>query len=194
MRKDFYIFRHGETDLNQQKRWQGSGMDYNLNETGIAQAKSLADKLSGKGLQIIYSSPLRRARHTAEIAARQLNIPLEIEENLKECYYGNAEGKPIAELEKECPEILLNWTNPDEKYKNICFPGGESKQKALERVLSVIIRLSEKPYACMGVAIHGGTMAQLLNYYKVPFKTIPNCGVFHLIYDGSRFFVDGSVF
>ena len=46
MRKDFYVFRHGETELNRQKRWQGSGMDYDLNETGIKQAEELLEKLA----------------------------------------------------------------------------------------------------------------------------------------------------
>ena len=50
MRKDFYVFRHGETDLNRQKRWQGSGMDYDLNQNGRAQAEYLAEKLAGKGI------------------------------------------------------------------------------------------------------------------------------------------------
>ena len=45
MRKDFYVFRHGETELNKQKRWQGSGMDYDLNENGVKQAQGLIEKL-----------------------------------------------------------------------------------------------------------------------------------------------------
>ena len=71
---DFYIFRHGETDINKQKRWQGSGTDVDLNETGRAQAACLFDKLKDKKLEIIYSSPLIRAYHTAQIAAKPLGI------------------------------------------------------------------------------------------------------------------------
>ena len=69
MRKEFYVFRHGETELNRQKRWQGSGMDYELNESGRQQAEELAQKLAGKGLEIIFSSPLKRALQTAETVA-----------------------------------------------------------------------------------------------------------------------------
>ena len=73
MAKDFYIFRHGETELNRRRRWQGSGTDYDLTEDGVSQAEELSAKLAGKGIEVIYSSPLLRARHTAEIAARKLS-------------------------------------------------------------------------------------------------------------------------
>jgi len=86
--KDFYIFRHGETELNRRRRWQGSGTDYDLTEDGVSQAEELSAKLAGKGIEVIYSSPLLRARHTAEIAARMLKVPVKTEADLRECFYG----------------------------------------------------------------------------------------------------------
>ena len=65
MRKDFYIFRHGETDENLAKRWQGSGVDAPLNVTGIHQAQVLAEKINNLGIEVIYSSPLKRAQQTS---------------------------------------------------------------------------------------------------------------------------------
>lgn len=59
MHKDFYIFRHGETDYNKEKRWQGCGIDIPLNQTGILQAQELAKHLEGKGIEHIYSSNLK---------------------------------------------------------------------------------------------------------------------------------------
>lgn len=112
MAKDFYIFRHGETELNRRRRWQGSGTDYDLTEDGVSQAEELSAKLAGKGIEVIYSSPLLRARHTAEIAARMLKVPVKTEADLRECFYGEAEGRPIAELQKEMPEIVNNWSRP----------------------------------------------------------------------------------
>ena len=131
MAKDFYIFRHGETELNRRRRWQGSGTDYDLTEDGVSQAEELSAKLAGKGIEVIYSSPLLRARHTAEIAARMLKVPVKTEADLRECFYGEAEGRPIAELQKEMPEIVNNWSRPGGDLR---FPGGESRQEALERV------------------------------------------------------------
>ena len=125
MAKDFYIFRHGETELNRRRRWQGSGTDYDLTEDGVSQAEELSAKLAGKGIEVIYSSPLLRARHTAEIAARMLKVPVKTEADLRECFYGEAEGRPIAELQKEMPEIVNNWSRPGGDLR---FPGGESRQ------------------------------------------------------------------
>lgn len=51
MRKDFYVFRHGETELNRQKRWQGSGTDCDLNAAGVRQAEELLEKFRGKSLK-----------------------------------------------------------------------------------------------------------------------------------------------
>lgn len=76
MRKDFYVFRHGETELNRQKRWQGSGTDCDLNAAGVRQAEELLEKFRGKKFEIIFSSPLIRARHTAEVVAGGLGLPV----------------------------------------------------------------------------------------------------------------------
>lgn len=193
MRKDFYVFRHGETDLNKQKRWQGSGMDYDLNQTGTEQAELAVEKLKDKGIEVIFSSPLKRALHTAEIAGQTLHVPVKIENDLRECFYGDAEGQLIADLERDVPEIVNNWYHPD--YWDIRFPNGESKREALNRVLAVLEKLKNEKFKTIGIAIHGGTMAALLNYFKVPFDKIPNCGAFHLVYDKEKgWFVVGNVF
>lgn len=194
MRKDFYIFRHGETDLNRQKRWQGAGADYDLNDTGIKQAAELVEKLRNKKLEVIFSSPLMRAKHTAEIVAERLEIPVIVRENLKECFYGKAEKQLISDLTQTVPEILNNWYNPDEKYADICFPGGESKRVARDRVLTELDALATEVYDNIGVAIHGGTMGQLLNYFKVPYNIIPNCAAFKLIYENGKLIADGGLF
>lgn len=86
MRKDFYVFRHGETDLNKQKGWQGSGVDYDLNEAGVMQARSLVEKLRDKNLQIIFSSPLKRAKHTADTVAEAIHVPVVVKKDLRECF------------------------------------------------------------------------------------------------------------
>ena len=192
MRKDFYVFRHGETDLNKQRRWQGSGADYDLNATGVAQAELAVNKLKEKKLEIIFSSPLKRALHTAEIVGKAVGAEVRAEDDLRECFYGDAEGEPIADLERKYPDILNNWYNP--QYLDIRFPGGEIKAEALNRVLARLEQLRNEPYGTMGVAIHGGTMGALLGHFKVPFAKIPNCAVFHLIYDAAGWRVDGGLF
>lgn len=192
MRKNFYIFRHGETDLNKQKRWQGSGMDYDLNETGVVQAQNLVEKLKDKGLEVIFSSPLKRAFQTAEVVGKALNIPVIVKPGLRECFYGDAEGQLISDLQKQMSEIVGNWANPD--FFDIRFPNGESKKEALDRVLAELLKLTSEDFNIAGIAIHGGTMAAMLNYLHYDFSKLANCAVFHLVYENGAWRVNGDVF
>ena len=91
-RKDFYLFRHGETEYNRLGLRQGQGIDAGLNETGRLQAQKLAVYLEEKEIEVIYTSPLRRARQTAEIAAVRLCIAVISDERLLEGNFGAAEG------------------------------------------------------------------------------------------------------
>ena len=194
MRKDFYIFRHGETELNRQRRWQGSGMDYDLTTTGVAQAQQLLLKLQDKKLEAIFSSPLIRAKHTADVVAQALQIPVIVRENLKECFYGVAEGQLTIDLADRYPEILSHWASLAPEYDDISFPQGESKKTARGRVLAELQKLTAEKYNVMGVAIHGGTMSQLLNYFNVAYDAIPNCAAFHLVFEDGRWFAVGGIF
>ena len=56
MKKDLYIFRHGETDYNLEHRWQGCGLDAVLNENGEEQARKLAEKVLSLGMTVLYCS------------------------------------------------------------------------------------------------------------------------------------------
>jgi broad specificity phosphatase PhoE len=93
----FWFLRHGQTDWNAQDLSQGN-VDIPLNETGLAQARSAALLLRNKGIRSIITSPLSRARVTAEIAAEALgNVPLEVEPDLREVAFGIKEGQPMAD-------------------------------------------------------------------------------------------------
>ena len=68
-----YVIRHGQTDLNKERRMQGR-LGLPLNEIGIEQAKKLRDELGELKFDIVYSSPQERAIQTAEIIAGQTAI------------------------------------------------------------------------------------------------------------------------
>ena len=76
-RVPFWYLRHGETDWNAQGLSQGN-VDIPLNPTGLAQARSAAARLRNRGIATIVSSPLSRARVTAEIAGEALSLPVQI--------------------------------------------------------------------------------------------------------------------
>lgn len=95
-----YIVRHGKTDLNQANVLQGRS-DHPLNDEGLAQARSAADRLRDVCFDRVFSSPLIRAVQTAEIIAPYRTIA--IDERLIEMDYGPYEGLDLHNLP---PEIL----------------------------------------------------------------------------------------
>lgn len=96
VRVPFWYLRHGETDWNARNLSQGN-VDIPLNQNGLAQAKSAAELLKGRGIRSIVASPLGRARITAEIAGETLGLPVEIEDGLREVSFGVQEGQPMTD-------------------------------------------------------------------------------------------------
>lgn len=92
----FFFLRHGETDYNHERRFQGQ-LDSQLNETGLAQAHQAAASLKGQPITSIVASPLSRARVTAEIVGEALGLPVETDDGLMECHLGIYQGMPYQE-------------------------------------------------------------------------------------------------
>lgn len=93
-----FIVRHGETDANVLKRIQGQEVDEPLNATGRKQAEERAEAMSGMTFDVLFSSPLKRARETAEIIAKRLNLPIIYRDELKERSFGLLSGKTFEEV------------------------------------------------------------------------------------------------
>ncbi|MCP4355518.1 MAG: histidine phosphatase family protein [Proteobacteria bacterium] len=179
--KNFYIFRHGETDYNLKKIAQGQSVDEELNETGLAQAKNLAEKLKDKKIEIIYSSPLKRALQTAEIVGSQNNINVVIDDNLKERNFGVIEGKSYDYVQK----ILMDKNDPSFK-----FEGEESRQEMQNRFLDVLHKLIDTEYKNIGISSHGSAIKSLLLYFDDSddiMLTKQNGEVVHIQYENGKF-------
>ena len=86
-----YVTRHGQTQWNQINLVCGVS-DIELNEKGIGQARRLTSDLKEYSIDGIYSSPLIRARQTAEIISKELGVPVIIDQRLFEQNYGIYEG------------------------------------------------------------------------------------------------------
>jgi len=133
------LLRHGATDWNLQGRCQGS-TDRDLSEVGIRQAEQVATLLSNEAIHAIYSSNLRRARRTAELISRPHNLPVIIENDVRELDHGELEGLTFNEIKASYAEFLARWRNiPGE----ICVPGGERLADVAERAwngLTEIVR------------------------------------------------------
>src|SRR5207253_1326141 len=91
----FLFLRHGETEVNRLGLIAGS-RDVPLNDTGRAQARAAAALLARRGIRAVYSSPLVRARSTAECVAAALELPLVQVRELAERDWGALEGQPRA--------------------------------------------------------------------------------------------------
>lgn len=109
-----YFVRHGQTDWNIQNRLQGS-VDIPLNPTGINQAHILADKLHSTHFDLIISSPLSRALHTANIINENRDIPLMTETSLLERSFGCLEGIKGNEYNKN---LFWDYTK-NYQYKDV---------------------------------------------------------------------------
>jgi probable phosphoglycerate mutase len=90
----FWFLRHGETDWNTRNLAQGS-VETRLNARGQEQAESAAKTLRDRGIARLFSSPLMRARETAEIVGTALDLIAHFEPALRETSYGVEEGRPM---------------------------------------------------------------------------------------------------
>ncbi|NUR85684.1 MAG: bifunctional RNase H/acid phosphatase, partial [Nonomuraea sp.] len=135
------LLRHGETPLSIERRFSGLG-DAELTPNGLAQAAAAAERLSREPyrLDVIVSSPLRRARQTAEAVAARTGLEVEVDEDLREADFGDWEGHTFTEVQRQWPAELAAWlAGPD-----AAPPGGESFATAARRVQAAGERLVER--------------------------------------------------
>jgi broad specificity phosphatase PhoE len=163
-----YLVRHGETDWNVEKRIQGR-IDRPLNETGKEQARMAGQKLSPLRAAAIYTSPLLRAQHTAELIAAFQACPLLLEENLREAAYGACEGLTQKEFHERHKDLLQKrGVLSFEEWLGFKVPDdAESPAEIIERVLPVLLRIAG---AHVGenvfVVTHGFVMCTLIAFFK----------------------------
>jgi broad specificity phosphatase PhoE len=145
------LIRHGQTELNAQKRFCGGRSDPPLDELGRAQALALGERFAGE-VERVYASPQRRALETAAV----LGEPIVIEE-LRELDQGSLEGREFHPALVEHADFFQAWKrNPTE----IPVPGGGESMGALaDRVARGIQQIVGERHAGT-VAVVGHQMAQ----------------------------------
>ena len=117
-----YFIRHGQTDSNSGKRFQGR-IDTPLNASGLEQAAKMAAYLQNKKIDAIYSSNLKRAHATAQTLADAKKMQINIREELQEISFGDWEGLSFAEIHAKWPQqIELFFSNPE-----LCLPPNGEK-------------------------------------------------------------------
>jgi broad specificity phosphatase PhoE len=97
------LTRHGHTDRSDPEQYLGQHIRASLTERGREDAGALAERLRGVRIDRIISSPLGRARETAQIIASHTGAPVEIDDRLTELDYGEWEGLTVEEIESTFP-------------------------------------------------------------------------------------------
>jgi probable phosphoglycerate mutase len=123
------VVRHGRTRSNAEGRYQGS-IDTDLDDVGISQAHAL-DAVLPRDVDAIVSSPMRRARRTAEILCAARGLPLAFADAFRERSVGVFEGLTHAEARERHPEL---WRQQATRRWDDAPPGGESIRAVFERV------------------------------------------------------------
>jgi broad specificity phosphatase PhoE len=152
------LLRHGQTAMSAERRFAGRG-DIPLTDLGREQAAAAAARLKARGgIDLIASSPLSRARHTAEAVAEATGAPLVTDEDLAETDFGDWEGMTFAEVMARWPDEMAAWRGS----ADVAPPGGESLSSAARRALAALDRL---------LASHGQSTIVIVSHVT-PIKTI----------------------
>lgn len=150
-----YVTRHGQTQWTIDNIVCGS-TDCDLIQSGIDQAKDLAAGIEKLGIDVIYTSPLRRAAQTAAILAEACGAPVIEDERLTEQCYGAYEGGSRAN-----EEFREAWQQFPSKLK-----GGESVLHLVQRVYNFLDAIKER---CDGKTVlvvgHGGVCKVINSYF-----------------------------
>ena len=140
MRRIFLI-RHGQTAWNRDQIFRGT-LDIPLNDFGKEQARQLGRALKRRQVlnPVLASSPLLRARETAELAGEAvLCKEIATEQGFTDLNFGVWQGKAKADVEKLYPDLYRQWLdNP----ADIIFPGGEALRRVADRAGAALRRLA----------------------------------------------------
>jgi probable phosphoglycerate mutase len=154
------LTRHGLTTRSNPEQHLGQRIDVPLSAEGRAQAAALAERLAPVSLARIISSPLRRARQTAEIVAARCRPdaeePIQLDERLLEMHYGAWEGLTYEQIDERWRAERRHWEA--DPARTPC-PGGESGNDVAARVRSLLRDLlrSESPAAPILLVAHSTT-------------------------------------
>ncbi|MCB1214427.1 MAG: histidine phosphatase family protein [Deltaproteobacteria bacterium] len=121
------LIRHGQTQWNLERRIMGKEA-IGLNETGHAQIKQTAESLKGLAFEALYSSPILRAKESAEYFEKIFGLETKLDLRLEEVGYGDWVGRTFEEV-KQDPGYVPYFETPHQS----AAPGGESLEKVCQR-------------------------------------------------------------
>lgn len=129
-----YLIRHGQTAFSRENRFCGTS-DPALTDVGQAMAESFARAYAPVTWDAIYTSPMVRARQTADALVRLTGVPAVLEDGLKEIAYGEWEGLGVDEVKARWPEAYDYWA---EDVASRGAPGGETAFHVAARAMRAV--------------------------------------------------------
>ncbi len=142
------LVRHGTTPTTG-TTLPGRAPGLHLAETGLAQARAVADRLGElERIDAVYASPLERTRETAKPIAGAIGVKVTIERGLLECDFGEWTGEPLKKLSR-----LPDWTRVQRNPSGFRFPGGESFTEMQTRICASLAKLAERHKGGVVVAV-----------------------------------------
>lgn len=158
------LVRHAEPAAGVRGRCYGT-LDVELSERGRKQAGALAATLRDERVDLVVSSPRRRALQTAAALGR----PVDVDERLCELDFGDFEGRTYDELEREEPELFRRWMSSPTTVR---FPNGESYADLRARATAALADVRTRARSAV-VVTHGGVIrAGLAEWLELPDRAI----------------------
>ena len=132
-----YLARHGETIWNKEERVQGK-IDIELSDLGIKQAELLGKRIVQQGIDVIYSSSLKRARATADVIGSLCSKAINESVEIQEISLGPWEGMTMADIKTKYEDAFRIYI---EDPANFSLPGAETLVELINRTRREIIRI-----------------------------------------------------
>ena len=155
----FYFLRHPETLANQRGLIYG-WKDYGYTEKGEEMFRAMPERMDEFQFDRIYSSPLGRAARLAEAIGQHRNLPVTLDERIKEMNFGILEGLPYLEAKRKYPEVVTRIFND---LENFTVPGGENTDDVTARAGSFLDEIKEEAGAVLMVT-HSMFMHTAMSY------------------------------
>jgi broad specificity phosphatase PhoE len=155
-----YFVRHAENAANVERVMAYKVVDHPLTEHGRKQVASLGRWFLDRAVAAVYTSPLRRARETAETVAEATGAPLIERDELKELNVGDLDGRGDRESWALHDGVVARWRTGDLDAR---FPGGESYREVYDRVAGLVHEvIALHPDEDVALVGHGGIFTSVL--------------------------------
>ncbi len=157
-----YLIRHAETEATEEDRFAGM-RDLPLTPEGREHAEELATRLQSFRIDAVYSSPLKRAKETAELVAAPHGLVVSTVGELREIDHGHWEGLKRAEVEKKFPEEYAAY---ERDPLDFAPQGGETARAVVERAVPALQQIVRaQPDRQVAVVSHKATNRLLIGYF-----------------------------